>query len=798
MKKLISILSGLALLAVVIVACKDNFNEGDFLKLQSQLKTQQDTSKLDQQIKQLNAAGSLLSFTVQTVEDGNPLSGVDVTVSNNVTTGSVKVTTDANGVATFPKASVGSNSITVSKSGYNTATAVIDFGSVTSGDYYEIVSGTSGQNIVPIKQSRSIVLPLFSTGGTGSTATITGKVTIENDITNTKPEIPQNITIKANFASGLASAISAPKAQVLYYGFNGAGIGSAVVDNTTGIYKMTVPATTDGLGMSLVIPEIDGTLKMAANYIDNQPANGQAAPQIFPAAMINQPTTWGPSSYYVSGYDQNTPQVVGAKFVFPTPPAPGAGLALSFSPVARPLSINKNNAGGTAPIVWDTYIYTTDVSDPTSFNNFGQTDFQVTNRGTGYTSSPTIAITGGGGSGAQMKASLRGVITGLSVTNGGAGYPNSGNVSVTLQFTDNTASPTTHNIFTLNNCAFTASGGVISNITLPQLGNNTHGLDKSNPWQSLENNYPIGFNVGSFSVVISGGGGTAATATVTVDSEVDHIKLEQAGSGYSSAPTIAFTGGGASAEATMQVTQFRTQWTVTPDNSGNTKAYAVGPQYIQWELDSYSIGQYTSSNVWDNFNISYNNYSDLLSVSGGKVIQKDPLLTFRTYDFSATKPVAMITPSISITQQASISINSADGSISSITIPSTSDPTFGRGYSSLIQGQIQPMFSGLPGTGAVVDLTNGNCLFCFGSFGEYSLNNAAYNNWPGPIYANNSSGYFVNVGSGYLPEVNQQRNISNNGVVPFSGNVNQFAIETGAVKVMDIQYGTGKRKNVVN
>ena len=117
MKKLFSILIGFVILTGIIVACKDNFNESDFLNLQTKLKTQQDTAKLNQQIKQLNEAGALLSFTVQVVEDRTPLSGVDVTVSNDVTSGSVKVTTDANGNAVFNKASVGSNTIILSKTG---------------------------------------------------------------------------------------------------------------------------------------------------------------------------------------------------------------------------------------------------------------------------------------------------------------------------------------------------------------------------------------------------------------------------------------------------------------------------------------------------------------------------------------------------------------------------------------------------------------------------------------------------------------------------------------------------------
>ena len=76
MKKLLPIITMITLIAIVIVACKDNFNESDFLKLQSTLKTQQDTAKLNQQIKALNDAGKLLSFvggTPETVERLTPV-----------------------------------------------------------------------------------------------------------------------------------------------------------------------------------------------------------------------------------------------------------------------------------------------------------------------------------------------------------------------------------------------------------------------------------------------------------------------------------------------------------------------------------------------------------------------------------------------------------------------------------------------------------------------------------------------------------------------------------------------------
>jgi hypothetical protein len=796
MKKLFSILTGVVLIAGIIVACKDKFNENDFLNLQAKLKTQADTSKLNQQIKELNAAGSLLSFTVQVVEDRTPVAGVDVLVSNDIAAGTVKVTTDANGNAVFTKASVGSNTITLNKSGYASATAVVDFGSVNN-TYYTTVNGVNGvTNIIPVKQSRSIMLPIFSNGGTGSTGTIMGRVTIENDLTNTTPEVPQNITISANYAAGLPTTFAGSNATIVTYNFNQANYGSAKVDNTTGLYSMTVPATAAGLAMTLIIPEINGTLKMAANTVDTQPANGQPATAVTQAApwtgaaIINQATLWGPNVSATLGYDGSMPNVSGAKIVFPAPPAAGAGLNLAFAAIARPLAVNKYASGGNYPYTWDTWNYGVNVDDPHSFD-IGETSYQLTSRGAGYTSSPTITLTGGGGTGADMKASLQGVVTAVTAS-GGTLYPNSGsNLTIHISYQDNGytgSAPTDHYFLDISGCSFTASSGAITTITLPATGiNNIHGVDPSNPFSTLDNgNNPTGYNVGTGPWKVSVDnywGGTQATGTPTIAAVVDNIQMDKYGSGYTSAPTITFTAGGASTQATMSVVEFRTAWSVALDNSGNTTAYAVPPQNIQWQINNYNAGQYLTNSVWDNNNNSTN--FTYFTVSGGKVVQGDPLLSFRTWDYTSSKPTPMIAAGLSTTEVANVFVN-GNGTINFVSFPNYGSTTYGRGYNSIIQpvgGSVQPMFAGLPGSGGAIDLTNWNSLGNYVN-GEYTLNSG------GSISGGNTN-YFSTQGSGYLSNVNQQ------GFVNYSGNSNT-TVKTGDVQVINIVYGTGKRKNVVN
>lgn len=56
----------------------------------------------------------------------------------------------------------------------------------------------------------------------------------------------------------------------------------------------------------------------------------------------------------------------------------------------------------------------------------------LTNPGTGYTTAPTVAITGGGGTGATATATVSGgAVTGFNITNAGSGYTSTPTVALT-------------------------------------------------------------------------------------------------------------------------------------------------------------------------------------------------------------------------------------------------------------------------------------------------------------------------------------------------------------------------------
>jgi hypothetical protein len=142
----------------------------------------------------------------------------------------------------------------------------------------------------------------------------------------------------------------------------------------------------------------------------------------------------------------------------------------------------------------------------------------LTTPGSGYTTAPTVALTGGGGTGATATATLVGAgLSGITVASAGSGYSTAPTVTITGGGgTGATATAT-------------VSGGAITGFTVTAAGSG----------------YTSPPTVG-----LSGGGGTggAGTAAVTA-SAVASVTVTNPGSGYTSAPTVAFSGGGGTAAA---------------------------------------------------------------------------------------------------------------------------------------------------------------------------------------------------------------------------------------------------------
>jgi len=141
--------------------------------------------------------------------------------------------------------------------------------------------------------------------------------------------------------------------------------------------------------------------------------------------------------------------------------------------------------------------------------------------GSGYTTAPNVAFSGGSGSGATATAVIAtNTVAAIAITNGGTGYSS----APTLAVTGGGGSGAT--------ATCTVSGGVINAVTITNAG--------------------TGY-VTAPTITVTGAG-TGAVLTATLGGGVTGVIITNAGTGYSSAPTISFSGGGGtSAAATATV-----------------------------------------------------------------------------------------------------------------------------------------------------------------------------------------------------------------------------------------------------
>jgi hypothetical protein len=189
------------------------------------------------------------------------------------------------------------------------------------------------------------------------------------------------------------------------------------------------------------------------------------------------------------------------------------------------------------------------MSTPTGYSSGckptgGVTAVLVTSVGSGYTSAPTVTLTGDG-SGAGATASISAETTGyicatcVTITNGGSGYQSGAPPTVT--FTSSTGSGAT-GVAVLSSVGTSVTNpGSLSVISMTTGGS--------------------GYTVAP-TISFSGGGGSGATATAVLSTTgttvttgyVATVTLTTGGSGYTAAPTVVFTGGngtGAAATTTL-------------------------------------------------------------------------------------------------------------------------------------------------------------------------------------------------------------------------------------------------------
>jgi hypothetical protein len=146
------------------------------------------------------------------------------------------------------------------------------------------------------------------------------------------------------------------------------------------------------------------------------------------------------------------------------------------------------------------------------------TTITVKTGGTGYTSAPTITLSGGGGSGAQATATVtNGVVTAITVTNQGSNYTSAPTVTISAPPVNTTATATA----TVN------SSGQITGFTVTKAGTGYTTAPTVTVAPPVALNVNIGAVFGTSGAWVSGGRSYAFTA---------YQGLAQAGQGSQGRP----------------------------------------------------------------------------------------------------------------------------------------------------------------------------------------------------------------------------------------------------------------------
>lgn len=213
-------------------------------------------------------------------------------------------------------------------------------------------------------------------------------------------------------------------------------------------------------------------------------------------------------------------------------------------------------------------------------SSWGLRSVTLTGAGSAFTSVPTVSFSGGTGSGATAVATINdpSMVFAVTLTNAGSGYlvstvdltfsGGSGSGAAGYGIIDNTTSGVSSVVITNAGTGYTSAPTVT--FPAPSLGINTAtgtAVLGDGKIATLTLTAPgSGYGATAPTVGFSGGGGSGATATAQlIGSPISPIiTITAAGSGYTSAPLIGFSGGaGAGATATATVSLGITAITMT-------------------------------------------------------------------------------------------------------------------------------------------------------------------------------------------------------------------------------------------
>lgn len=745
--------------STIITACNDDFSEEDLLRMQQDMANEQNDASRQKNLEALNEAGELLSFQLQLVNtDGAAVEGLSVelrTIDGGTSTAQT-VTTGANGIAFFEGVVVGGNNINISGSGIVPVTLQADFGNLQEGVHYQIINDANGTTILPKAVTESAIVTVL--GAASSTATVEGIVNIETDLTNSTPEVPQDLTLKADFNGNLVNGAETFGLSY-FFGLNDETntIGTATVDNATGEYSMTVPA---GIEFNIVVPNIEASQRLAAGGMDDND--------------FEVPAYFDTEAFFGSDYNgqvSDIPVVPGARIVFNDPPAAtGAGFTLSnFNRVVRDAS--------TSHIFEDDGLDDEDDGIYTKFSSVGS----------GFTESPTVTVTDATGEDIFTQTWVEYAFTGFTVTNAGSGLPDD-SISFNLvidrvlsDFTDTADDTTTLLDQTWVSGVLRVAVGDDGDIDQADVNEAiTNAIADRENWFDPE--FLNDINTRAFNIRLISDEGATTEAILSLSSATSRLTRFVFEGDKLTNPTFAISGGGANANLPTIETNFASYWSFDLDNSG-IEAYSAMPEDIGYSYTDYNsngdiftdfdedVLVFDEVTVNDEFSndIDDGNLINFLGLDdNGQVVSEVRSHIYITDRWSYTMPTAIVAspleaiPYIGVITPDEIE----DGSVMDIIIDED-----GEGYTltSGFSAEILPGAEGAPGTGASIELL------------DVSLSNDGNDFfWDGDI--------FLTGGTGFLPNLNVESSSSG-----ADGDLTEITLQEGETFRFDIEYGTGYR-----
>jgi hypothetical protein len=547
-------------------SCKDDDPTLEDLR-SDKLAYLQDSIKISDSLSRINAAG-VVNYAITVVNGStstiyknandlgrtqgtkNAVSGASVTISQYGKI--VTDTTDASGIVVFSG---------FFRSAANVTIQATDFTPVSYIAAVNIKDSTKNSSISFVGN----LIPIFETTG-ANTSTISGRATIQTDLTNTTRElVADGTTVLASIdalngdfsdrylTSELDNIYDTPcGCEILYVGeIMQASYGTGTVGTIAGgNFSITVPSAIDGLPLSLTYSDVaaDQTL------FETSPFNASTTYRnVFPG------NSYSPSAIPAAGS-------VTISF------NAGTG-ATATGVIALPETLDRINviAGGSGysgtPLIEILGGGGTGATATATVTNGAVTGVTLVTPGSGYTAVPTANLISGAGATASSALLVDGTVTGVQITNSGSGYITAPTVTFSAPGGTGTTATGTANI---------DGAGRVTSVTITDAGSGYTGnptvifsAAPAGGTTATANGIYSGQSVGAVLIGAPGANytyaptvtfsnpqranGVVATGTAIIDAStrtVISILITNPGSGYTAAPTVTLNAGsGAALEA---------------------------------------------------------------------------------------------------------------------------------------------------------------------------------------------------------------------------------------------------------